>query len=66
MNKTQREIYYKGYNDAVKACACFLIDAHDLPSVAVDMKEWVLPNRNWRKRFLDATGMILKRQKMRE
>ena len=54
--------YKRGYQDGVKASCSFLIDGHDLPTIADEMKELVMPNRNWRRRFLDRTGIKLKRR----
>ena len=55
--------YKQGYSDGIAACSSFLVIAHDLPSIAEDMKQYVLPNRNWKKRFFDLTGLRLKRHK---
>ena len=52
--------YKQGYHDGVAACSNFLIDATDMPSVAEDMRQYILPNRNWRKRFWDKTGFKIK------
>ena len=54
--------YKQGYQDGVKASCSFLIDGHDLPTIAEEIKKWVMPNRNWRKRFLDETGIKLRRR----
>lgn len=53
--------YRRGYRDGIAACSQFLIDGHDLPSIVEDMKQYVLPDRNWRRRFYEKTGMRLKK-----
>jgi hypothetical protein len=58
--------YKRGYQDGVSACSQFLIDGNDLPSVVEDMKQYVLPDRNWRKRFYDMTGMRIGKRLLRE
>ncbi len=43
--------YSRGYLAGVAACNSFLIKAHDLPTVAEDMRAHVLPNRQWLRRM---------------
>lgn len=62
-DKALRESYRRGYQDGVGACSAFLTDGHDLPSIVEDMKQYVLPDRNWRKRFYDKTGFTLRKSK---
>lgn len=59
----KKEDYRRGYQDAVRACCSFLIDGHDIPTIAEEMKHWVLPNRNWRMRFLRETEIKLRRKR---
>ena len=55
--------YKRGYQDGISACCRFLIEAQDLPTIVEDMKQYVLPNRNWRKRFYDISGIYLRRRR---
>jgi len=43
--------YQRGYKAGVAASAQFLRDAADQPTYADELVKYVLPSRNWRKRF---------------
>ncbi len=52
MFKEERSsVFERGRRYGAKQALRFLAEMHDLPSVAEDIEQYVLPNRNWRKTF---------------
>ena len=43
--------FERGRRYGAKQVLRFLVEMLDLPSVAEDIEQYVLPNRNWRKTF---------------
>lgn len=58
--------YKRGWEAAIASAACFLVQAHDEPTLATELRKYVGPNRNWRQRLnreliADAKGERKKR-----
>ena len=54
METKERIIFEAGRKFGVRQAARYLVEMPDQPTLAEELEKWVLPSRQWRRRFVKA------------